>query len=191
LKRISFYSVIILLMLTLTACATFTILDRFIYPSEYFATRLTDERSIAICDAMEAQNYVFDEFAIGEYGYNVIYPDGETSHIIQNASVHPVVVTVMARDYNNPDLFSDEEWHRIENSAVQFCHDYYATVDDLELDLPLSGVLYWDYINGIRGGFQLSDSCEIVGGYGWGSGSYASTYAENSTDTCPSGSVEH
>jgi len=140
---------------------------------------------------MEARGYMFDEFSIDEFGYDVTYPNGATRRYTQDSSTHPVVVMSMARDYNNPNLFADDEWLRLENSAVQFCHDYYETVDELDINIPLSGVLFWDYINGVRGSFQLSASCEISGSYGWGSGSYASSYTEYSTDKCPSGRVEY
>jgi hypothetical protein len=181
----------LLLGLMLTACTTYTIWDSYIYPSQYYEiTGIESEQSDVICRMMEDMGYVFDEFSVSEYGVEVTYPDGEQRNYTESISLHPHVVVDMARDYNNPNTFSDEEWARLDGLAVTFCEDYQRIAAELHIDLRLSGVTFWDYVNGVRGGYYFSETCEITGGYGWGTGSYANRYTENSTDTCPSGQVE-
>jgi hypothetical protein len=181
-----------ILCFNMAACVTNTIADTLIYPSEsYYSYLSDDEKGLAMCMALEAQGYQFDEFLVSEIGLEIAYPDGHQQLYPQSYSVHPVVLTDIERDYNNPDIFSENEYLRVEEEAKTFCRDYQQVASDIDINLPLEGILYWDYIDGVRGGFWFTESCNISGSYGWGTGSYASDYEPNPALICPSGHVVH
>jgi hypothetical protein len=192
-RRLNLFLFFFAVLLNTSACmVTHTILDGLIYPAtESYERSDNDLQALAVCSQLEEKGYQFDEFSVDILSVEVTYPDEHKEQFPYSYAVSPVVLTAINRDYDNPDIFSDEEFERLKQQASNFCKDYYQEANKLDLSLPLSGILYWDYLNGVRGGFHLSPSCEITDGYGWGTGSYASSYESDLSADCPSGHVSY
>ncbi len=174
----------------IAACSTNTIIDSYFFPSEYTSQKITDDsQTLAMCFALEGRGYQFDEFYLGESQVKVTYSDGQQKSYLESQSMFLVALISTSRDFANPEIYSDEEFNRIKLEGEKLCTDYGQIAEQFGINLPLKGVFFWDYLNGVRGGFGLSAECEIIDIYGWGAGSYASRYEIQSEAMCPSGRV--
>jgi hypothetical protein len=191
-RLIGFMFFLGILLMTPACVATHTILDGLLFPAKDYYERLdNDPQAIAVCTQLEERGYQFDDFSVNIESIEVTYPDGHQELFPYSYSVSAIVVTEINRDFDNPEIFSEEEFERLQQEAQSFCEDYYREANDLRASLTLSGILFWDYVNGVRGGFWFSETCEVTGGYGWGTGSYASAYELDPSATCPSGRVSY
>lgn len=143
-----------------------------------------------MCIGLESEGYQFDDFSVTESAIQITYPDGSQQYYPQAYSVTPIVITDIERDYDSLE-FLDNEIPRLEIEARTFCEDYQRVATNASSGLSLSGVFYWDYIDGVRGGFWFNEHCNVVGSYGWSTGSYGSSYQPNLNKVCPSGHVIH
>lgn len=174
------------------SCRTNTIYDSLIYPSEATMTQNRDNLDVLeLCQALENEGYVFDEFHLSEYGTEVTYSGNDVVDYVQSSSLVPTIIISINRDYDNPSIFTNEESRRLERTAQEFCHSYYQVSSDLAIEYSLSGVIFWDYVNGVRGGYTLTETCNIDNSYYWSTGSYANQYTQDSEYVCPSGRVQY
>lgn len=188
-----FYLIIMLLgfvCLTSTSCATHILLDASIYPSHDYWQAITDNENVLnLCSVLENKGYTFDEFYAAEAGLEVTYPNGDKARYPLTQAIEAVLVTDIARDYDNPNIFLREEFERLQGVAQTFCYDYQEAAEELHASLPIGSVLFWDYVDGVGGGFTFSETCELVSSYGWSAGSYANRYEIDPDTTCPAGRV--
>lgn len=185
-----FVPLVVCISFILTACSTNTIFDALIYPTEYYYVPIpSDPNGLVICKSLEQQGYQLDEFSIYDIGLEITYPDGIKRRFRQAREVNVIVVIDIERNYDNPNIFSDAEYTRIEGLARAFFKDFQQIVTEKQLSLSVSGVFYWDYNDGVRGGFRFSPDGKITSSYGWSTGSYANLYEFNKYPSCPSGRV--
>ncbi|MBX3066299.1 MAG: hypothetical protein KF726_25195 [Anaerolineae bacterium] len=187
-------SVVLLVCLgvVMTSCTTNTVLDVLVNPAEYYYVPLRgNSDTLSLCVALEKQGYILEQFDVAEIGFEVTYPDGSKRRYKQADEVSVIIIIDTNRDYANPNVFSSAEYARLEGLARTFFRDFQRIVNEQQLELKLPGVFYWDYFNGVRGGFRFSPDGEITDSYGWSTGSYANYYEAYDVPSCPSGRVIH
>ncbi len=177
--------------LSIMACKTDTMLDTLVYSSETDTRTVSDDPDgLALCQLLESQGFTFDKFDVTELGKRVTYPDDEVVFFPQERWTRPLVLIPIVRDFDGVAALVDGEEERLRDEAVSFCQIYRQAAAELDVDLPLHGVFFWDFTVGMRVGFDFSDAgCEITGTFGWSAGSYARDYELEPEAICPSGHV--
>lgn len=179
--RLSRSLLMIALCLMMAACQTNLLWDALFDTHDEEVRSSTNDERLALCLALENEGYQFDVFQLSEPAINE--PDPEPS------SVSVTLLTDISRDYDSPISISEAETIRLENEAQAFCQQYAADAERLGIDLELGGVLFWDYIAGVRGSMSFRENCEALLTSGWSTGGYGNHYEEDPNATCPAGRV--